>query len=249
MLSAMADTMQSQLSPLIQQHDLATVVLAAMQDQCEDVRRAAFALCGDLARFSWPLLQPSVQPMLSLMLSHLDPYYVAVCANAAWAIGEVAMKAGAGIEPAAGEILSRLLPILNEPRYKRELLENAAIALGRVCAQCPAAMAPHMGSFLEPLCCALRNIDKDHSEKADAFVGLIAVLNANPEAAVPKLGYICEAMASWRPQNLRRRAELLLAAKTLLHSFKSALGPSWDAQLLPSLHPKLAETIVGLFFT
>ena len=104
------------------------------------------------------------------------------------------MKAGAAIEPFTGVILSRLLPILNEPRYEPKLLDNSAIALGRVCAQCPAAMAPHMSlkdahgaekGFLEPLCCALRNIDKDHSEKADAFFGLIAVLNTNPEAAGP----------------------------------------------------------------
>ena len=56
-------------------------------------------------------------------------------------------------------------------------------------------------------------------------------------------------MASWQPQNLQRHPELHLAIKALLQSFKTALGPAWDPQLLPALHPQLAKTIVGLFFT
>ena len=59
----------------------------------------------------------------------------------------------------------------------------SAITLGRVAWVCPGQIAPHLAHFAGPWCYALRNI-RDDVEKEHAFLGLCALLRANPEVAV-----------------------------------------------------------------
>lgn len=56
----------------------------------------------------------------------------------------------------------------------------SAITLGRVAWVCPGQIAPHLAHFAGPWCYALRNI-RDDIEKEHAFLGLCALLRANPE--------------------------------------------------------------------
>ena len=59
----------------------------------------------------------------------------------------------------------------------------SAITLGRVAWVCPGQIAPHLAHFVGPWCYALRNI-RDDIEKEHAFLGLCALLRANPEVAL-----------------------------------------------------------------
>ena len=59
----------------------------------------------------------------------------------------------------------------------------SAITLGRVAWVCPGQIAPHLAHFAGPWCYALRNI-RDDIEKEHAFLGLCALLRANPEVAL-----------------------------------------------------------------
>ena len=56
----------------------------------------------------------------------------------------------------------------------------SAITLGRVAWVCPGQIAPHLAHFVGPWCSALRSI-RDDVEKEHAFLGLCALLRANPE--------------------------------------------------------------------
>ena len=60
---------------------------------------------------------------------------------------------------------------------------RSAITLGRVAWVCPGQIAPHLAHFAGPWCYALRNI-RDDIEKEHAFLGLCALLRANPEVAL-----------------------------------------------------------------
>lgn len=40
-----------------------------------------------------------VAPLLPMLIEHLNPWYVSICNNAAWSIGEIAMQAGPAMEP------------------------------------------------------------------------------------------------------------------------------------------------------
>jgi hypothetical protein len=66
---------------------------------------------------------------------------------------------------------------------------RSAITLGRVAWVCPAQLAPHLAHFAAPWCNALRSI-RDDVEKEHAFLGLCALLRANPEVlSCPPLIY------------------------------------------------------------
>lgn len=59
----------------------------------------------------------------------------------------------------------------------------SAITLGRVAWVCPVQLAPHLAHFAGPWCNALRSI-RDDVEKEHAFLGLCALLRANPEVTL-----------------------------------------------------------------
>ena len=66
----------------------------------------------------------------------------------------------------------------------------SAITLGRVAWVCPGQIAPHLAHFVGPWCYALRNI-RDDIEKEHAFLGLCALLRANPEVALLSALQLC----------------------------------------------------------
>ena len=87
-------------------------------------------------------------------------------------------------------------------RLPQALLNNSAVALGRVAVAAPAVAAAHADAFVAGWACSLRNVT--HSvEKPTAFRGFVAVLQANPEAAIPHMKFVCEAFASWASPRLR----------------------------------------------
>ena len=138
------------------------------------MRRPLFALVGDVAKRFWEQLRPHVAPLIPLLIENINPYYVAQCNNAAWSIGEIAMKAGADMEPFVAATMERIVPMLVEGahsgRYHRSLLENGAITLGRLGVGCPATVAAHTEEMLQGWCTALRNV-RDGTEKEHAFLG------------------------------------------------------------------------------
>ena len=69
---------------------------------------------------------------MPIVAANLDPGYVSVCNNAAWAAGEMAVKLGADeMREYIPALLNPLVEIINRENSPRTLLENTGITLGR----------------------------------------------------------------------------------------------------------------------
>ena len=64
------------------------------------VRQSGYALVGDMAMNCFPLLRQHVPAIMQELISQLDPEpkveFISACNNAAWAVGEVALRFGRG---------------------------------------------------------------------------------------------------------------------------------------------------------
>ena len=68
---------------------------------------------------------------MPLISTNLDPGYVSVCNNAAWAAGEIAVKLGEEMQVFIPALVNPLVTIINKANSPRTLLENTGITLGR----------------------------------------------------------------------------------------------------------------------
>ena len=109
---------------------------------------------------------------MPLLTANLDPNYVSVCNNAAWAAGEMAVKIGGDeMQEFIPLLVKPLVEIINRANSPRTLLENTGITLGRClllftsdkkCDRCrlglvrPALVAPALSLFARPWCISLR---------------------------------------------------------------------------------------------
>eukprot|EP00191_Tetraselmis_sp_GSL018_P017971 CAMPEP_0177587948 /NCGR_PEP_ID=MMETSP0419_2-20121207/5948_1 /TAXON_ID=582737 /ORGANISM="Tetraselmis sp., Strain GSL018" /LENGTH=732 /DNA_ID=CAMNT_0019078081 /DNA_START=462 /DNA_END=2658 /DNA_ORIENTATION=- len=183
---------------------LRLLLVECCKDASPDVRQSAFALAGDLAKVAAPQIEPVSQHLLQLAVGNLESSAIrqetmSSCNNAAWSIGEIAIKVGAKqLEPFATVIVERLVRVVAEPQgsMPRSLQENSAITIGRVAWMCPELIAPHLGHFVVPWLTTLRSI-RDDVEKEHAFLGLCACLRINPQAAINGFSQLCEAFVSW----------------------------------------------------
>ena len=143
--------------------------------------------------------------------------------------------------PTAAERLSALL-CAPPGAAPRSLLENAAISLGRLSLVAPAAIALGADApFVARWCQALRAV-RDDVEKEHAFLGLAAMLRANPAAgAPPAFASLCEAVTSWRlPLRSRALAEELAS---LMRAYRAGAGPhAWGAAV-SGLGPGVREKL------
>lgn len=64
------------------------------------VRQSAYALVGDLAMNCFDLLRPYAPAIMNELIEQLDPEpkveFISACNNAAWSVGEVALRYGRG---------------------------------------------------------------------------------------------------------------------------------------------------------
>lgn len=91
-------------------------------------------------------------------------------------------------------------PCLKDRGFDETCFGCSAITLGRVAWVCPGQIAPHLVHFVGPWCNALRSI-RDDVEKEHAFLGLCALLRANPEVfsrpPFPCLGMHLASVLPW----------------------------------------------------
>lgn len=119
------------------------------------MRQSAFALIGDIAIATFPYLKTHLNSLMPVLIEHVDPTvdmaYFAVCNNACWAIGEIAVRCpelSVYVQPLSGKLIS----LINHPEISRTLRENAAITLGRLGLVGPDILAPHLNLFSENWC-------------------------------------------------------------------------------------------------
>ena len=205
------------LGALFSRTSLGPHIVRAAQSNSNELRQSAFGLLGDLmetsSQFSstaptssmiahlLPYLSPLVEAALAAMHpEQITPDSIDACNNAAWSLGVVSMAcSGQDVAQFALVALERLAPILTAPMatVPRSLVENAAICLGRLALTTPETVAPHAHVYMGGWCAALRGLT-DNREKADAFKGLLRVVQANPAILQTHFKSLCECFASWQ---------------------------------------------------
>ncbi|CAH7670873.1 armadillo-type protein [Phakopsora pachyrhizi] len=210
------------------------------------VRQSAFALVGDCAISCYDLLEsylPSFMPEVIRQIDAETPLpLTSVCNNAAWAAGEIAIKAGEKMREFVEPLLGRLVPVLTSSRVARSLTENSAVTIGRLSLACPQLIAPHIDKFIMQWCQALAEI-KDNDEKDSAFRGMCLAIEINPHGLTDSFGFWLNAVGRWN----RPSEELTLKFKALLHGFKGVIGePQWS-QTISSLSPQTAQRLQLLY--
>jgi transportin-1 len=212
------------------------------------MKRVLFALMGDLTKASWEQLQPQATEVLALMSQHLNPHSVSVCNNATWAIGLIAMKLGEGMDAdMSARVVECLIPMLNQPRrYHRSLLDTSSATIGRLSIARPDVLGALVDRFIIGWSQALRNC-YDDEEKEHATLGMLAVLRANPAAAAPNIGYVCDVFCSWNVGNLQARPVMAQGCTETLHAFKLHLGTEQWPLLWKSLHPSVQTQLTQTF--
>ncbi|KAG0142088.1 hypothetical protein CROQUDRAFT_50822 [Cronartium quercuum f. sp. fusiforme G11] len=210
------------------------------------VRQSAFALVGDCAISAFALLEPYLPAFMPEIVRQIDAeapvQLTSVCNNAAWAAGEVAIKAGERMGEWIEPLLARLVPVLTSVRVARSLTENSAVTIGRLALACPQLIAPHIDKFARQWCQALAEI-KDNDEKDSAFRGMCLAIELNPNGLTESFGFWLNAVGRWS----RPSADLNLKFKSLLHAFKSGIGePGWT-QAMNSLLPQTAQRLQVLY--
>lgn len=102
LLSGLTQGLGMGLEPSIQrsQPNLLQLLTICLKHPHAPVRQSAYALVGDLAMNAFPVLRPHMPSIMQELIIQLDPEpkveFVSACNNAAWSVGEVALRYGRG---------------------------------------------------------------------------------------------------------------------------------------------------------
>lgn len=103
LLSGLTQGLGMQLEPLINesQPNLLTMLTVCLKHPQAPVRQSGYALVGDLAMGCFTILRPHMPGVMAELIVQLDPEpkveFVSACNNAAWSVGEVALRYGRGM--------------------------------------------------------------------------------------------------------------------------------------------------------
>ncbi|KAI0669611.1 ARM repeat-containing protein [Trametes maxima] len=247
LLSGLTQGLGMALEPHIarSQPSLLQLLTVCLKHPHAAVRQSGYALVGDTAMNCFPLLRPHVSAIMQELISQLDPEpkveFISACNNAAWAVGEIALRYGrddAEFQQWVHPLVSRLIPILLHPKAPRSLHENAAVSIGRIGLMHPGLVAPLLPEFAQAWCQALYEI-RDNEEKDSAFRGLCTLVQTNPAGITKSLLWFCNAIVRWNQPS----AELNSMFQTLLNGFKQHDAVGWAAQVAtfpPVIQERLA---------
>ncbi|KAG8926580.1 hypothetical protein FRC01_008665 [Tulasnella sp. 417] len=207
------------------------------------VRQSAYALIGDMAISCFGVLRMYVPTLMPEIISQIEPEpkfeFISASNNAAWSVGEIALRYGQDAEfnQFVQPLISRLIPILLNVRSPKSLTENAAVTIGRIALVAPTPVAPYLDTFAQQWCQALWEI-KDNEEKDSAFRGFCMLIQANPAGVSKHFVWFCNAVVKWKTPS----PELRDMFTKILHGFKEMAGPQWSQQIA-TYPPPLQEAL------
>ena len=183
---------------------LLQLAFTCLRDGLPELRQSAFALTGDLCKSCVSFVAPAALPQLMeavlLNIQDREPghWHPMVCNNASWTVGELAIKVGGEVmAPYVARLMQAFIQLLTHDKdsvglggvpspsgaVPPTLLENIAVTVGRLGLTNTSQLAEYLPEFLEAWCMALR-FTRASEEKDQAFAGLVALVNANPQALV-----------------------------------------------------------------
>ncbi|KAJ1966010.1 hypothetical protein GGI12_000384 [Dipsacomyces acuminosporus] len=246
LISAIIQALGDDAQSLVASHNGVVLQLVGMcmMDSVTDVRQSAFALLGDLAMHSFPLLLPQLDAIMQQLIPQIDRNFahINVCNNAAWSVGEIALKAGEeNMKSYVNPLLERLVPLLNNDNTPLTLAENAAITIGRLGLVCPSVVAPNLEVFAERWCTILTSV-RDNEEKSSAFQGMMTMIGNNPQGIAKAFLLFCQAAVNWQTPD----AQLMEMFIQTFAGLKQLAGDNWEASM-SMLDPQAREIILKHF--
>ena len=265
LLSGLAEGLEAHLDALLTAHpQLLQLLYETMMDRDPDVRQSSFALLGDLAKVACTHLLPHLNHFLPLCATNLNPHFSSVCNNASWAVGELAIKAGAApLAPHVDRLMNNLIlilaphPILStvggpavQPKpVQGSLLENASITIGRLGLVCPQQVSGRLGEFARPWFRQLELL-RDNGEKEHAYHGMCSVVEANPATVLADLPGLLRVIGQWRMVDNARMVHRL---GQLLRNFKGGLeaqgvvGAKQWTDVVGGIEPALRHSLESVY--
>ncbi|GAB5361405.1 hypothetical protein AAMO2058_000710700 [Amorphochlora amoebiformis] len=207
-----------------------------MVDEDPTVRQSAMAWLGDITCVAPQFIAAYFPTIVRAVLKNLDPRFPSVCSNAAWAVGEAAVRLGPrSFGPFAEGIMGKLIPVVVNPKLDANLLHNTAITISRMGLVCPDDVCLHLEHFGKNWCQNLVGIDQQR-EAEMAYRGLCNVVSKRPHAMLASEVFmaLCDTIASFSSPS----PELHRIMKNLLHSFRAMLHNRWS-ELFGHCNPEL----------
>jgi len=236
---------------VLSQHNFFAILADVLMCKAHRVKQSGFALMGSAASHCIEQLGPFLPQLLPLCATGMSTgMSTMVSHNASWAIGEVCVRVPpAAVEPHLDTLLPAFIGILNrrpgidikpwQLQPHRALLGNLCITMGRLGLVCSNRMGKELPMFLMQWSIVMRTQRCDR-EKVKAFEGLIAMIKANPMAAMgPCFPFLCGAISTI-PASMPPADGL----REILHSYKTQFGAQWPeayASVLPDARQRLAE--------
>eukprot|EP00743_Colponemidia_sp_Colp-15_P000375 GILK01000432.1.p1 GENE.GILK01000432.1~~GILK01000432.1.p1 ORF type:complete len:897 (+),score=156.57 GILK01000432.1:84-2774(+) len=246
LIAALCDSMGANIESLVGGSNLVALLYECiLQVDQFDVLQSSFALVGDLARHCVQHLKPYLSGFVTAIVQYMTPHTtVAICNNALWCVGMVAVGVGAEMKPYVPTLVEKLMRILcvSNSQYERihfSVLENAAITLGRLGLVAPEVVAPHLPDFFEPWCSTMRS-SRDDMEKEHAFRGFCLMIQANPAAVIRFCHAFFDAVFSVNQPSEPLREMI----KHIIISIKTSLGPANWAAFFGQLSPQVRTSLV-----
>ncbi|KAK9333290.1 armadillo-type protein [Lipomyces starkeyi] len=243
LLDGLVQGLGSLAAQLINQteYPLMQMLIMCMRDPVNEVRQSAFALVGDMAIGTFDVVKPYVAAIMTELIPQIDssdPSCSAVCNNATWAAGEIALQLGEEIRPFVGPLMEKLAVVVAVHGYvEQTIVENAAITIGRLGISCPDMIAPRLEAFAGFWCKALRMI-RDTEEKETAFRGMCKIVAANPTGLKDCLVEFVEAIGLYTEPT----QELAQMFATILAGYKNLVS-DWQAVIMNRLPPEVRGSI------
>ncbi|KAE9408726.1 ARM repeat-containing protein [Gymnopus androsaceus JB14] len=237
LLSGLTQGLNMALEPLMthSQPNLLTLLTICLKHPQAPVRQSAYALAYMPGIMTELILQLDPEPKVE---------FVSASNNAAWSVGEVALRYGRDdpeFQEWVNPLILRLIPILLHPKAPRSLHENAAVSIGRIGLMHPGLVAPHLPEFAQAWCQALYEI-RDNEEKDSAFRGLCTMVQVNPAGIAKSLLWFCNSIVRWNQPS----PELNNMFTTLLQGFKQHDEAGWAAQVA-SFPPVIQERLAARY--
>lgn len=229
LISSLMEGLEQRVDSLVQDSSILDFVRVCACDVLPDVRQAAFAVLGELARFCINRLYPHLDKFITLAADNLNIRHTKVANNASWAIGEISLRVGANMAPMVPMLMERMCDIMTSNSLIPLLAENVAITITRLGYVCPQEVAGYLDSVASPLCHALATV-ANSADRDSAFMGLFELVQANPGgvSSMEAFGQLCICVARCvASQN--RNDDLNNKLGSMMHAMKQNYGDHWPS--------------------
>lgn len=238
LVDGLVQGLKGHFAELAHTENLMHIVLLCLEDQDEDVRQLAYALCGDLAIHA---CKQTIEPVFGQIAlcagNEIHNYSYAtfpVTNNAIWLFGEMVLRVDALlVRPVLQNMVNLLVPVLNLTDTQQLVVENAAICLGRLgLAGGAEVLSPRLPELIYLWCAQMMTV-AENEEKETAFLGMLNVVQTNPDNGFgglanqqgrKNLAVFLSCIGNYLspPENLRS------LFGNFVHSYKLLLGANWS---------------------